>query len=225
MDLASKIDHTLLKADCTEKDITELCREAIGHHFFAVCVPPTCVKLAFNLLSGSNVKVCTVIGFPLGYQTASLKLFEAEEAIHAGAAEIDMVINMSAFKSGNLALVAEEVKQIADVVHFNGAILKCIIETAYLVPDEIKLLCEICSDAKVDFVKTSTGFVTRGASVEDVLLMRKFLPESIKIKASGGIKTREDAIKLMEAGADRLGTSSGMKILNVEKVVKASSQY
>lgn len=225
MDIASKIDHTLLKADCSEKEIMALCEEAIEYHFFSVCVPPTYVKQASYFLTGSEVKVCTVIGFPLGYQTTAVKLLEAEEAIESGASEIDMVINISAFKSGNISLVAEEIKEITELVHFNDAILKVIIETAFLSNEDIRLLCEICEDAKVDFVKTSTGFASRGASVGDVDLMRNSLPDNIRIKASGGIKTREDAIKMMEAGADRLGTSSGLKILNVEKVVKPSSQY
>jgi deoxyribose-phosphate aldolase len=225
MDIASKIDHTLLRPDCSAEDIVGLCKEAMDYHFFSVCVPPYHTKTAFDFLNGSDVKICTVVGFPLGYQTSSVKLFETEEAIKAGASEIDMVMNISAFKSGDISLVAEEIKEVADLVHFNGAIVKVIIETAYLSSDEIKLICDICTDARVDFVKTSTGFASRGASVEDVKLMRSCLPEHIKIKASGGIKTWEDAVKMIEAGAERLGTSSGLKILNVEKVVKQSSQY
>jgi deoxyribose-phosphate aldolase len=183
------------------------------------------VKLASEALLDTQVKVCTVIGFPLGYQTTGSKLFEAEEAIASGATEVDMVLNISAFKSGNIPVVTNEINRMSLMVHQKKAVLKVIIETAFLNHDEIKTLCEICSRAKVGFVKTSTGFAEKGATVEDVSFMRSILPEDIKIKASGGIKTMQDAIKMLKAGAERLGTSNGIAIFNQDKVGKESSQY
>jgi deoxyribose-phosphate aldolase len=225
MNIASKIDHTLLKADCTQNDIINLCKEAIENNFYSVCVPPSYVKLASEVLSETEVKVCTVIGFPLGYQTTGNKLFEADEAIAAGATEVDMVVNISAFKSGNMPVITNEINRMTLMVQQKKALLKVIIETAYLNREEIKSLCEICAKAKVDFVKTSTGYAERGATVEDVVFMRSILPPSVSIKASGGIKTKEDAVKLLEAGAERLGTSSGVKIINDHRVGKEASQY
>jgi len=212
-DLASFIDHTALKPFVTEEQIIQLCAQAAQYRFKAVCVPPCYVPLATEYLKTQQTAVCTVIGFPLGYQTFSVKRMEAEEALKQGASEIDLVINISQFKSGKYAEVLLEIEQITQLVHSHGALIKIIIETAYLSKEEIQKICEICAEAGVDFVKTSTGFAPYGAKVEDVRWMRQQLPGHIRIKASGGIQTLEQAQELIAAGASRLGTSSGIEIM------------
>jgi deoxyribose-phosphate aldolase len=193
--------------------IKRLCEEADTYGFAAVCIPPCYVRLAKGYLQDSGVKVATVIGFPLGYQHADVKFFEAHNALKHGADEIDVVMNLSAFKSGHYDEVENELGQLSTLCAFNHAALKVIIETALLSAAEIIEACRICADAGADFVKTSTGFSSRGASVEDVRLMRQYLPPGVRIKASGGIKTLEAAQALIEAGADRIGCSASIQML------------
>lgn len=212
MELKNYIEHTILKADTSKDDIQRVCKEAIENDFFGVCVPPYYVKIAKNELKESQVKLVTVIGFPLGYSTTPSKIEEAKKAIDEGADEIDMVINIAALKEKDYAYVANDINSICTFVHLKGAKLKVIIETALLTNEEKIAACKICETAEVDFVKTSTGFSTGGATVDDIKLMRKQLHKKIKIKASGGIKTAEQAQALIKAGADRLGTSSSIAI-------------
>jgi len=197
--------------------IVSLCQEAIAHQFAAVCIPPCYVKLAAGLLYEQKVKVATVIGFPFGYQTAEVKFFEAHKALGAGAAEIDMVMNLAAFKSKQFEAVENEIGELATLCHFKNAQLKVIIETALLSEQEIIAACQICTEAEADFVKTSTGFASRGASVADIQLLRANLPENIQIKASGGIRDFAFARELIAAGADRIGTSAGLQLIKHEK--------
>ncbi|WP_046243798.1 deoxyribose-phosphate aldolase [Hymenobacter terrenus] len=213
MTLAARIDHTLLRPDATEAQITQLCAEAAAHGFASVCVPPCYVALAAEKLAGTDVAVCTVIGFPLGYAASSVKFKEAEVALYDGATELDMVINISALKSGRTEVVQAEILDIADLCHVHQSQLKVIIETALLTEAEIELACQLCVAGEADFVKTSTGFASRGASVADVELMRRVLPETIRIKAAGGIRTREAALALVAAGADRIGSSNSLALI------------
>ncbi len=211
--LAPYIDHTVLKPDTTNAMVEQLCNEAAHHSFAAVCVPPCFVKQAVAALQDTGVQVATVVGFPLGYQLAKVKFFEAHQALTEGATEIDVVMNLAAFKSGKHEEVLSELSELSTLCHFKESILKVIIETALLSSDEIVQACLICAEAEADYVKTSTGFASGGATVEDVLLMRATLPDHIKIKASGGIKTKEAALALVKAGANRIGTSSGVSLL------------
>lgn len=213
MNLAATIDHTLLRPDCTEAQISQLCQEARAQGFASACVPPCYVPLAARELSGSGVAVCTVIGFPLGYSSSRVKFREAEIALAEGATELDMVLNVSALKSGNLAAVKAEVEDLADLADVHDALLKVIIETALLTEEELKTAALLCAEAGAHFVKTSTGFASRGASVADIELLRRVLPAAVRIKASGGIRTRAQALALLAAGADRLGTSNSLAIL------------
>lgn len=211
--LAQYIDHTLLKPTATEMDFRKLCEEIYQYNFYAACVPPHYVSFVKDILIYSQAKICTVVGFPLGYQTTSTKLEEAQRALADGANELDMVMNINAFKSMAYLTVKQEIRDLADLTHSKEALLKVIIETAYLDNFDLSIACEICEEAGADFVKTSTGFAPKGADIEQVKLMRHSLPESVKIKASGGIQTYEQAIAFLAAGANRLGTSSGMVIL------------
>ena len=211
MDIAKYIDHTILKPIAQRKDIEKLCQEAKEHHFASVCVNPCWVSYASKLLKGSDVKVCTVIGFPLGANVSAVKAFEAKTAIEQGASEVDMVINIGALKAGEYDVVKQDVQAVRDVSV--GKILKVIIETSYLTDEEKKKVCQICAEVGADFVKTSTGFSDGGATAHDVALMAQSAGSKVKVKASGGIRTREDALKMIEAGASRLGTSSGIKIV------------
>ncbi|MGI4741643.1 MAG: deoxyribose-phosphate aldolase [Janthinobacterium lividum] len=211
--LAATLDHTLLRPDCTETQIVQLCQEARQHGFASACVPPCYVPLAARELSGSGVAVCTVIGFPLGYSSARVKFREAEIALAEGATELDIVLNVSLLKSGQLAAVMAELEDVADLADVHDALLKVIIETALLTEEEMETAARLCAEAGAHFVKTSTGFASRGASVADVELLRRVLPPSIRIKASGGICTRAQALALLAAGADRLGTSNSLAIL------------
>ncbi|MBX2845982.1 MAG: deoxyribose-phosphate aldolase [Saprospiraceae bacterium] len=213
MNLAAYIDHTLLKPDCSEADIAQLCREAITHGFAAVCVPPNFVAQAAEQVKCSGVKVATVIGFPLGYNLSTAKMVEAFSAIEDGAHEMDMVMNISAFKSGAIDVVRNDIQAIFAICKAEDVVLKVIIETALLNQNEIKSICELCAEIEVDFVKTSTGFSHSGAVLEDVQLMRQVLPEHIQIKASGGIKTKAQAEAFIEAGASRLGCSSSLQLI------------
>lgn len=209
MNLAKYIDHTILKAVATKQDVTKLCAEAAQYGFASVCVNPFWVSLCADLLKGSGVKVCTVIGFPLGANASNVKAFEAELAIKEGADEVDMVINIGALKSGMLDVVKEDIAAVRE--SSKGKTLKVIIETSYLTEEEKKTVCKICAECGVDFVKTSTGFSDAGAKAEDVKLMAE--ASGLAVKASGGIRSKEDALKMIEAGASRLGTSAGVKIV------------
>lgn len=209
------IEHTLLKQDAVKEDFEKLFAEAREYNFLGVCVNPAYIKMAKNALDGTDVKVVTVIGFPLGANKTEVKAFEASCAVADGADEVDMVINVSALKDKNYDYVREDIKAVK--IASKNAPLKVIIETDLLTADEIKKACELCIEAKADFVKTSTGFVKNGvgAKAEDVKLMYDTVsPYGLKVKASGGIRDKEAAIKMIEAGASRLGTSSGVKIVS-----------
>lgn len=213
MDNLSKyIDHTLLKPEATKLEITKLCKEAKEHEFFSVCINPTYVNFAKEELKDTDVKVATVIGFPLGSTTREVKAFEAENAIKNGADELDMVINVGALKDKDYELVKEDIEAVVNVAK-GKALVKVIIETCLLDNEEKKKACELAKEAGADFVKTSTGFSTGGATEEDVNLMREVVGEDMGVKASGGIRDYETAIKMIEAGATRLGASSSIKIV------------
>lgn len=206
MDINNYIDYTNLKAYATKEDIKKLCEEAVKFHFVSVCVNPCYVELAKELLEGTNVNVCTVIGFPLGANLLAVKEYEAISAVELGADEIDMVINIGALKDKDYDYIKEEIETIRDSI--GGKTLKVIIETCYLTEEEIKKMVEICNDTFVNFIKTSTGFGPRGASLEDIEIINKYKNNVLEIKASGGIKTYDDAINFIEAGVTRIGTSS-----------------
>ena len=214
--LAGLIDHTLLKPDATVEKITQLCAEAREYSFASVCINPTNVSLCASLLKGSKVKVCTVIGFPLGANTTAVKVFEAETAIRDGAAEVDMVINIGALKSGNTQLVTQDIRAVVAAAHGAGAIVKVIIETALLSDDEKVKACLAAKEAGADFVKTSTGFSGGGANVHDIELMRRTVGPVMGVKASGGIHSLEEARALVAAGATRIGASAGVAIVQAE---------
>ena len=214
MNINKYIDHTNLKAFTSKKDIEKLCDEAIKYNFASVCVNPYYVSLAHELLIRSDVKVCTVIGFPLGQNTTEVKLYETRNAINNGADEIDMVINVAALKDMYYDYVEDELRQIKDIV--KDKILKVIIETCYLNSDEIIKITEICNEVGVDFIKTSTGYGTYGAKIEDVELIMSHKNEDIQVKASGGIKTNEQAKQFVEKGVTRIGTSNGVVIMEGE---------
>ncbi|PKO12512.1 MAG: deoxyribose-phosphate aldolase [Chloroflexi bacterium HGW-Chloroflexi-10] len=217
-DLSSYIDHTLLKQNATSEQIMELCAEARQYHFASVCINPTHVRLGAELLRNSGVKVCTVIGFPLGANTTATKVFETLDAIANGATEIDMVINIGALKSGDFTLVAHDIREICQATHAGGALLKVIIETCLLTEEEKVIACLLAKEAGADYVKTSTGFSTNGATPEDVALMRRVVGPELGVKAAGGVRSRADALQMIEAGATRLGASAGVKIVQGETV-------
>ena len=206
------IDHTLLKADATVEQITKLCQEAREYKFASVCVNSCWVRLCSELLRGSGVAVCTVVGFPLGAMIPEAKAFEAEAAIENGATEIDMVINIGALKSQDYRMVAKDIQVVCDAVHQHGALLKVIIEACLLTKDEKVIACLLAKNAGADYVKTSTGFSTGGATVEDVALMRSVVGEEMGVKAAGGIRDKKTAEAMLDAGADRLGASAGVQI-------------
>lgn len=210
--LNSFIDHTLLKADATVEQITKLCMEAREYKFASVCVNSCWVRLCSELLRGSGVAVCTVVGFPLGAMIPEAKAFEAEAAIENGATEIDMVINVGALKSKDYRMVAKDIQVVCDAVHQHGALLKVIIEACLLTKEEKVIACLLAKNADADYVKTSTGFSTGGATVEDVKLMRSVVGDEMGVKAAGGIRDKETAEAMLDAGADRLGASAGVQI-------------
>lgn len=209
--LEKYIDHTNLKPNATQADITTLCQEALEHGFYAVCVNGCHVSDAKEILKGSQVKIAAVIGFPLGAMSTKTKIFEAVDCIENGANEIDMVINIGWLTSKKFNTVRDEIKAIKQAIGSN--ILKVIIETCYLTLEEKEVACSLVIDANADFVKTSTGFGTGGATLEDVALMKRVVGEKAKIKASGGIKNKEEALKYIELGVSRIGTSSGPSLL------------
>jgi deoxyribose-phosphate aldolase len=212
-DIAGMIDHTLLKPDATADQIAQLCYEARKFEFASVCVNPTHVKLCAELLQGTEVKVCTVIGFPLGASAPEVKAFEAQTALTDGATEIDMVLNIGALKAGDLTLVARDINEVVKVGHDAGAIVKVIIETSLINDEEKITACLLAKEAGADFVKTSTGFSGGGATVEDINLMRRVVGPEMGVKASGGVRDFEDAQNMVNAGATRLGASAGVKIV------------
>lgn len=211
MKLNKYIDHTLLKADASQEQIETLIEEAKKYDFASVCVNPTWVSFAAQALKATDVKVCTVIGFPLGANTPELKAFETSDAIQNGANEIDMVINIGALKSRNFDLVERDIRAVVEAA--KGTLVKVIIETCLLTDDEKVRACQIAQKAGADFVKTSTGFSTGGATVEDVALMRKTVGPDMGVKASGGARSYEDALAFIKAGATRIGASSGVAIM------------
>lgn len=213
LELARYIDHTILKPDAKESDIIKLCREALEYKFASVCVNASHVKLADSFLHGTEVKVCTVVGFPLGATTKESKAFEASQAIENGATEVDMVINIGALKSGKLETVLEDIKTVAAACK-GKALLKVIIETCLLTDEEKVKACELSKEAGADFVKTSTGFSTGGATVQDIALMRRTVGAEMGVKASGGIRNLESSLKMIEAGATRIGASASISIIN-----------
>lgn len=212
MEINKYIDHTLLKADATEEMVMNLVNEAKEHNFASVCVNPYWVPLCSKLLKGTDVKVCTVIGFPLGASTTATKVFETQDAIANGAHEIDMVINIGELKNNNLDAVQKDIEAVVSAAK-DKALTKVIIETALLTKDEIKAVSTLVTNAKAEFIKTSTGFSTAGATVEDVLLMATSTGENVEVKASGGVRTKEDFDAMVQAGATRIGTSNGVKLV------------
>lgn len=212
MKLNKFIDHTILKPETTQEQVEKILSEAKEYDFASVCVNPTWVSLAADSLKDSDVKVCTVIGFPLGANTSAVKAFETEDAIANGADEIDMVINVGALKAGNDALVLDDIKAVVDAS--GDKLVKVIIEACLLTDDEKVRACQLSKEAGADYVKTSTGFSTGGATVADVALMRKTVGPDMGVKASGGARSYEDAIAFIEAGASRIGASSGVAIMN-----------
>lgn len=211
MGLNKYIDHTILKATASSTDVQKLCEEAIEHEFYSVCVNGCYVADAKHLLQGTDVKVAAVVGFPLGAMTTASKVFEAKEAIKNGASEIDMVINVAKLKDGEFDYVENEIRLIKEAIGDN--VLKVIIETCYLTDEEKVKACELSLVAKADFVKTSTGFGTGGATYEDVKLMKSVVGDNAKVKVSGGVRDKETAQKYVDLGAERLGTSSGIEIV------------
>ncbi|HOK62289.1 MAG TPA: deoxyribose-phosphate aldolase [Soehngenia sp.] len=214
MELNKYIDHTLLKPEATSDDIIKLCEEAKQYEFKAVCVNPCYVSLCKEHLSNSDVKIATVIGFPLGANTIETKVYETENALANGAEEIDMVINIGKLKSKEFDYVYNEIKEVVNKANEKKAIVKVIIETCLLTDDEKIKACELAKKANAKFVKTSTGFSSGGATVEDVRLMKNVVGNDLEVKASGGIRDSETFKKMIEAGATRIGTSSGVKIIN-----------
>ncbi|HEM3561812.1 TPA: deoxyribose-phosphate aldolase [Streptococcus suis] len=212
MKLNKYIDHTILKPETTQEQVEKILSEAKEYDFASVCVNPTWVSLAAESLKDSDVKVCTVIGFPLGANTSAVKAFETKDAIANGADEIDMVINVGALKAGNDALVLDDIKAVVDAS--GDKLVKVIIETCLLTDDEKVRACQLSKEAGADYVKTSTGFSTGGATVADVALMRKTVGPDMGVKASGGARSYEDAIAFINAGATRIGASSGVAIMN-----------
>lgn len=216
MSIAGMIDHTLLRSDATKEEIKKLTEEAKEYRFASVCVNPAWVAYAAEQLAGSEVKVCTVIGFPLGAATSKVKAYETSDAIGRGAAEVDMVINIGALKSGDDDLVLRDIQAVVDAAA-GKALVKVIIETALLTDDEKVRACKLAVQAGATFVKTSTGFQGGGATAEDVALMRRTVGPNVGVKASGGVRSLDDVTKMVEAGATRIGASSGVQIVQGEQ--------
>lgn len=211
MNYNKMIDHTVLKADTPLETVKKICDEAMEYGFASVCINPCHVAYCADYLKDSDVNVCTVIGFPLGANTSAVKAFETKDAIANGADEIDMVMNIGALKDKNYDLVRDDVKAVVEAA--NGTLVKVILETCLLTEDEIKKACELCVEAKADYVKTSTGFSTRGATIEDVRIMKEAVHGKAKVKAAGGVRTPEDMVKIVAAGANRIGTSAGCSLV------------
>jgi deoxyribose-phosphate aldolase len=222
MEINKYIDHTILKADAVASDIEKICREAIEYNFKAVCINAYYVPLAVKLLNAKDPLVCTVVGFPLGASPTATKIKEASDALIAGADEIDMVINIGALKDGDFDYVFEDINALSELCHKHEKVLKVILETCLLTDEQIVKACEISKSAKVDFVKTSTGFSTGGATIEHVKLMKQTVGISIMVKASGGVRDQQTAKAMIEAGATRIGASAGIEIC---KGIKSDSNY
>jgi len=220
---AGMIDHTLLKPDATPDQIAQLCYEARKYNFASVCVNPSHVKLCADLLKGTSVKVCTVIGFPLGASSSDVKYFETKKALQDGASEIDMVINIGAIKARELDVAARDIRSVVIASHEEDAIVKVIIETALLSDEEKVIACLLAKEAGAEFVKTSTGFSGGGATTEDVALMKRVVGPGVGVKASGGVRNRQDAEKMLKAGATRIGASAGVRIVQDDSNPTASS--
>ena len=211
MNYNKMIDHTVLKADTPLETVKRICDEAMEYGFASVCINPCHVAYCADYLKDSDVNVCTVIGFPLGANTSAVKAFETKDAIANGADEIDMVMNIGALKDKNYDLVRDDVKAVVEAA--NGTLVKVILETCLLTEDEIKKACELCVEAKADYVKALSGFSTRGATIEDVRIMKEAVHGKAKVKAAGGVRTPEDMVKIVAAGADRIGTSAGCSLV------------
>ncbi len=223
LSLAKMIDHTLLKPDATQDEIAQLCFEAKKYGFASVCVNPTWTELCATLLKGSDVKVCVVIGFPLGATAPEVKAFETQNAIEHGASEIDMVINIGALKARDLETAARDIRGVVTKAHARGAIVKVIIEAVLLNDEEKNIACLLSKEAGADFVKTSTGFASGGATVHDVELMRRAVGPEMGVKAAGGVRTYEDAESMIKAGATRIGASAGVKIIQGPGLAKPAA--
>jgi deoxyribose-phosphate aldolase len=215
-ELSRMIDHTVLKADTKQEKVEEICKEALQYNFASVCINPCNVEFAAKLLKGSEVKVCTVIGFPLGANTTATKVFETKDAIEKGATEVDMVINIGKLKDKDYDYVKEDIKAVVNEAK-EKALTKVIIETCLLTDEEKIMACKLSKEVGADFVKTSTGFSTGGATVSDIKLMRKTVGETIGVKASGGVRNYEDSIAMIDAGATRIGASASIDIINKAK--------
>lgn len=216
--VAPYIDHTLLKSVCTAADINRICQEAMENQFAAVCIPPYLVKQAVEALKNTEIKTATVIGFPMGYSSLESKITETRDAIADGADELDVVINLIALKNGEWTYLSKEMQKLLSLIHENAKVIKVIVESGILTRDELLRCCEEYGRMDIDFMKTSTGYAEKGASVSDVQLMKKQLPSKIKIKASGGIRHYTFAAELIAAGASRLGCSASLQILEEEKL-------
>ncbi|WP_328588998.1 deoxyribose-phosphate aldolase [Ureibacillus chungkukjangi] len=226
MALEKFIDHTLLKADASTAVIEKLCKEASDNHFATVCINPVYVKKASELLQDTEVKVCTVIGFPLGATLTNVKIFEAKQALQDGATELDYVINIGDIKNGEFNNVKKEMASFIALKEDNpNLVIKVILETCYLTSKEVSKVCELAKETKIDFVKTSTGFGPGGATEDTVSLMKKIVGDAVEVKASGGIRTTADAEKYIKLGATRIGTSNGVAIVNLTEETAASSWY
>jgi deoxyribose-phosphate aldolase len=225
LDLAKYIDHTALKPETTAEAIDTLCEEADQYHFASVCVNPTWVKRCASNLRGSGVKVCTVIGFPLGANAAEIKAMEARRAIRDGAREVDMVINVGALKSGDHQTVLTDIEKVVDSAHEAGVIVKVILETSLLTDEEKVIASSLAKQARADFVKTSTGFGGGGATVYDVALMRETVGPDMGVKASGGVRTKSEVEDMIAAGATRIGASAGVQIVSGDQGDSGGGQY
>lgn len=214
-EILSHVDHTLLKAFATWEDIQKLCEEAMEYHTASVCVPPSYIKRIHDTY-GEKINICTVVGFPLGYSTTKAKVAETVQAIEDGASEVDMVINIADVKNGDFDKVTEEIRSLKQVA--GDKILKVIIETCYLTEEEKIAMCKAVTEAGADYIKTSTGFGTGGATMEDILLFKKFIGPHVKMKAAGGVKSVEDMETFLEAGCDRIGTSSAISLIKGQSV-------
>ena len=214
-EILSHVDHTLLKAFATWEDIQKLCEEAMEYHTDSVCVPPSYIKRIHDTY-GEKINICTVVGFPLGYSTTKAKVAETVQAIEDGASEVDMVINIADVKNGDFDKVTEEIRSLKQAA--GDKILKVIIETCYLTEEEKIAMCKAVTEAGADYIKTSTGFGTGGATMEDILLFKKFIGPHVKMKAAGGVKSVEDMEAFLEAGCDRIGTSSAISLIKGQSV-------
>lgn len=216
INLATIIDHTYLRADCSLPDVKVLCKEALQHGFYSVCIPPYYIFHTKKMLGDSRVKISSVIGFPMGYSTTGAKVEEIKRACNDGVDELDVVANIAAIKNGDWNTVKNDIDSTAMITHLKGKKIKLIIEIGLLEEEEIRKVCELASKSGVDFVKTSTGFNETLTTPEDVYFLKSLLPRTIKVKASGGIRTKDDALAMLKAGADRIGTSSGVRIISMD---------